>query len=107
PFIPKPHTPFQCKAQMPIKELIKREQILLKNLRREGYNVKCYDVKTAVIQTILSRGDQSVGDVIETAVKYGGTWLAWRKAVEKHRFEEGEFLKEMDENNLPWKFIKI
>ncbi|MEM2109639.1 MAG: radical SAM protein, partial [Candidatus Odinarchaeota archaeon] len=42
PFIPKPHTPFQCKAQMPIKELIKREQILLKNLRREGYNVKCY-----------------------------------------------------------------
>ena len=107
PFIPKPHTQFQRMPQMSFKELIKRESILLKNLRREGYNVKSYNVKDAVIQAILSRGDPSVGDVIETAVKYGGSWLAWRKAVEKHGFEEGKFLNEMDEKNLPWKFIKI
>ncbi len=107
PFIPKPHTPFQRKPQMPFKELIKRENLLLKNLRKTGYNVRSYDVRFAVIQTVLSRGDCSVGDILEAAVKSGGTWLAWRKTVEKFKFNEDLFLNEMTDRTLPWDFIKI
>ncbi|WEU39732.1 MAG: B12-binding domain-containing radical SAM protein [Candidatus Odinarchaeum yellowstonii] len=107
PFIPKPHTPFQRMPQTPFKELVKRESLLVKNLRRAGYNVRSYDIKSAVIQTVLSRGDRRVGDVLEMAVKLGGTWLAWRRTVKKLKFNEESFIREMSDKTLPWDFIKI
>ncbi len=107
PFTPKPHTPFQRMPQTPFKELVKRETLLLKNLRKTGYNVRSYDVKSAIIQTVLSRGDSSVSDVLEMAVKSGGTWLAWKKAVRKLKFNEEIFLGEMEVKPLPWDFIKL
>lgn len=107
PFVPKPHTPMQSEPQMPLKELLTREKLLLKELSMHGYNVKSYDVKQARIQTVLSRGDLQVGEALELAVKYGGGWSGWMKAVRDFKLDEEHYTGGMDDSNLPWSFIKV
>jgi radical SAM superfamily enzyme YgiQ (UPF0313 family) len=70
PFVPKPWTPFQWDAMMPVAEL----KDVLRRLRRSlgrlaNVQVDADSPREAYLQTLLSRGDRRVADIIETLAR--------------------------------------
>lgn len=70
PFVPKPWTPFQWDAMMPVAEL----KDVLRRLRRslgrlDNVQVDADSPREAYLQTLLSRGDRRVADIIETLAR--------------------------------------
>ncbi len=117
PFVPKPWTPFQWEPMAPIGVL--RERV--KHLRRlvgriPGARVDIESPRDAYWQTLLSRGDRRVGDIIEEVHRAGGRhWPILREREHAHRANSGKdhvpppsFWVErripLDEI-LPWEFI--
>jgi len=103
PLVPKPHTPFQWlpytgfkDVKEGIKELNRRSKILRKELSRIA-EVSIEKVEDFALQTILSRGDEDVGDLIEMG-------RATLKTAEKLGFFK--YLDEIPtDKELPWDFI--
>ena len=77
PFIPKPHTPMQWEGMAPLRE-IKRRLKFLGGLLRAEPNVRLnHEVpKWSYVQTLLSRGDRRVGDLLELVNRLQGDWQA-------------------------------
>jgi radical SAM superfamily enzyme YgiQ (UPF0313 family) len=107
PFIPKPHTTFQFKGQLPLADLLKRAKILQKELSNSGFNVNIYDPKQAHLQTIFSRGDEEIGYAMLSTVKHGKSMGAWRRSVKELKIDEEKYISEFDVIDYPWKFIKV
>lgn len=110
PFIPKPHTPFQWSAQLPLKELNDRLKFLVKNLKRLGLNYVDYlDPKWAKIQAALSLGDKKLGKIIEYVAKYGGSLGAWRRAQKTFNINLMNYsdIAKNFEEELPWSHIDV
>jgi len=59
-FVPKPHTPFQWHTFLDLKELKYKETFIRKSLSSVK-NIKIDPPKGALLQTIISRGDKSIG----------------------------------------------
>ncbi len=97
PLVPKPHTPFQWlpfggkeNVKEGLKELRKKLQFLKAESSKRGLEADISDVKEFAIQTIISRGDESVSGIFE-----GVHWRKYQK-----------FLESIDvESELPWDFI--
>ena len=76
PFVPKPWTPFQWDAMMPVPQL----KDVLRRLRRSlgrlaNVQVDADSPREAYLQTLLSRGDRRVADIIETLARADkGQW---------------------------------
>ena len=77
PFIPKPHTPMQWEGMTPLKE-VKRRLKLLGGLLRAEPNIRLnHEVpKWSYVQTLLSRGDRRVGNLLERVHRLNGDWQA-------------------------------
>src|SRR5215831_1283770 len=76
-FVPKPHTPFQWCKQEDV-DSIKRKQRMLKELgRRYRIDVKVHHAETSLLEGIISRGDRSLGRVIERAWRMGCRFDGW------------------------------
>lgn len=99
PMVPKPHTPFQwvpfggdfsLTPQENIKGLNEKIKYLKKELKRRKVDVETGNVKKFAIQTIISRGDEKVGN-----------------ALPKIRIKDFEgYLGEFDvDKKLSWDFI--
>lgn len=116
PFIPKAHTPFQWHGFDfdTLKDNIKylRSKIRLKNFKIEN-------PKTALIQYVLSQGDASLGDVIESSWRKKVPLLEWKKITPqrdlntilpwknidvgvKTEFLKDEYVKALDGDVTPW-----
>jgi radical SAM superfamily enzyme YgiQ (UPF0313 family) len=72
PFIPKPFTPFQWLPLEAEATLKRRRRILEKALRPRGVELDVLSLREAALQTLLSRGDRRVGDLLEVAHREGG-----------------------------------
>jgi len=103
PLVPKPHTPFQWLPYTSFRdvregmiELSRRSKIIKKELSRIA-NVSIERVEDFALQTILSRGDKDVSDLIEI----GRLTL---KTAEKLGLIK--YLEEIPiDKELPWDFI--
>jgi radical SAM superfamily enzyme YgiQ (UPF0313 family) len=76
-FVPKPHTPFQWSAQIgegKAREALRR---IRDELKRNGHKVSVHDPFTAVVEGLISRGDERVGELIEEAYTAGCRLDAW------------------------------
>jgi radical SAM superfamily enzyme YgiQ (UPF0313 family) len=110
PFVPKPWTPFQWEAMAGIPAL-KR---VLAHVRRRlahvpGVSVDTESPREAYLQTLLSRGDRRVGDVLERLRDASGDWWAVIRGLrgrgdhpDPDRFVHRTY--PVDET-LPWDFI--
>ena len=110
PFIPKPHTPFQWLAQLPLKELNERLKFLVKNLKKLGLNYVDYlDPKWAKIQAALSLGDRMLGKIIEYVAKHSGSLGAWRRAQKTFNISLTDYSDRAKnfEEELPWSHIDV
>ncbi len=103
PLVPKPHTPFQWLPYTGFRdvregmiELSRRSKIIKKELSRIA-DVSIERIEDFALQTILSRGDREVGDLIEIG-------RATLKTAEKLGLLK--YLEEIPiDKELPWDFI--
>ncbi len=104
-YIPKPHTPFEKATRCDKKILEKRIQYLKKNLSKLGVQFRAPSIEWDIIQTILSRYQNSLSDYLIDVENAGGNIGAfkqiWRKYAKKGCLETFE-----DSVNTPFGNIK-
>ncbi len=76
-FVPKPHTPFQWKAQNTPEEFVKKHNYLSGKLRIKGVTFNYHETLTSNLEAVLARGDRRAGAVIEAAWRQGCSFDAW------------------------------
>jgi len=78
-FVPKPHTPFQWVPLVPRQVVERRQGLLRENLRRRGIRFSWSQWDHTWLESILSRGDRSLGRIIYRAWRLGARFDAWRE----------------------------
>jgi radical SAM superfamily enzyme YgiQ (UPF0313 family) len=105
PFVPKPWTPFQWVAMEDARCLEAKRRLLERELRPHGIEVEFASAREAWAQSLLSRGDRRVADLLERA---------WREADGSlHRAlrlwpHDPEFFATREVavgERLPWDFV--
>ncbi|HEV8115300.1 MAG TPA: B12-binding domain-containing radical SAM protein, partial [Acidimicrobiales bacterium] len=86
-FVPKPQTPFQWFGQDPTAELQRKVNLLRTAARTaKGVQLKWHDPAATTIEGLMSRGDRSIGPVIEAVWRAGGTFQEWSEHFELARW---------------------
>jgi len=111
-FVPKPHTPFQWERQISVDEIRDKQAYLKKNLRNRNIAFKWHAAEMSLLEGIFSRGDEKLGDLIETAFRLGARfdgWTdyfnpgLWESAMDSCGISAGPYLREKAlSDNLPW-----
>ncbi len=115
-FVPKAHTPLQWSGREAIDTLMERTAIIKKELRRyRNLDMDFHSLYKGQVETLLSRGDYRVGEIILKAFREGEIFSAWdsefnysvwEKLIEEH--DGGLFIDEIDrKETLPWEFLEI
>lgn len=117
PFSPKPHTPLQWASFDSVQTTRDKIEKVKHRLRRKNLRPKWDNPETAMIQTILARGDERLNDVILNVYQQGGIFQEWseffitdrwKKAAENFGVNLQTYLKPIDVNQeLSWDFIDI
>ncbi len=114
PFVPKPHTVFQWAGRDSKEEIFRKTGILLNGLKKyRNIDLDFHRPEKGIIETILSRGDSSVGELIFRSFKSGEIFSAWDSEFhyevwENHVSDLGlwKFIEKLDtEELLPWNFL--
>ena len=116
-FIPKPFTPFQWESQVDEKEIVRRQQLLVKSPHMKGVILSWSDDFTAKLEAVLARGDRRLGKVLLYAYENGCVFDGWSRelnkagwlsAFERAGISADEYTRARDEDEvLPWDFIDI
>lgn len=118
PFMPKPHTPFQWRSQMPIAVLEERAKLLRTLLKDGRIDIDFHSPYMSFIETALARGDRQISKVIYRAWKKGCKMDSWEgyfdfslwlsafeeENIDPHRYVEREIPYE---EPLPWDIIDV
>lgn len=99
-FVPKPHTPFQWRAQDELSEIERKFALLKDALNMKGVNLSWHDPKTSRIEAMLSRGDRRVGEAIDRAWKLGAKFDGWHEHFDYDRWLQAFEFAGID----PWKY---
>jgi len=106
PLIPKPWTPFQWAPMEGERSLAEKRRLLERALRPLGVDVDFFSPREAWAQTLLSRGDRRVADLLERAHRETGGDL--RRALGGWPHDPEFFVSRpmgLDEG-LPWDFLE-
>ncbi|MDR2797442.1 MAG: TIGR03936 family radical SAM-associated protein [Treponema sp.] len=80
-FVPKPHTPYQWAAQMDEATARTKLDYIRSILKPRGHKVGMQDPFISVLEGLISRGDEQVGDLIEEAYRSGCRLDAWNEHI--------------------------
>ncbi len=80
-FVPKAHTPFQWYGVN--RKAEKRLKFLQKKLRSQGIDFRPESYNWSVIQTLISRGDRRIGQLLELTRHYGDSLGSYRRAFKE------------------------
>ena len=86
-FVPKPFTPFQWAPQIPVPEIIRRQNVIKEHLSRR-ISFSWHDPETSVLEGAISRGDRRIGNVIYDVWKAGARYDAWQEYMDYDRWME-------------------
>ncbi len=115
-FVPKSHTPFQWAARIPLDEIRRRIDRIRGGLRRSRtLDLDFHLASKGVIETVLGRGDDRAGELLERVAADGECFTAWDDQVhfevwDRHIEQLGltGFLGEIPlETELPWDFVSL
>ena len=111
-FVPKPHTPFQWERQISLEETYERQDFIRKRIKNRNLSVKWHDARMSFLEGIFSRGDESLGVLLETAFRKGcrfDGWSEilrfdlWQEAIAELEIDPENFMRERDTNEIfPW-----
>jgi len=114
-FVPKPHTPFQWQRQIGLEEISAKQSFFKSRLRHRNIQIKWHDARMSLLEGLFSRGDESLGPLIETAYGNGcrfDGWSdqfrndRWENAMDRLGIEPAAFLGERPpEAPFPWDHI--
>lgn len=117
-FVPKPHTVLQYSRQLADEEAM--DYIMSIRTFHYKYNnisVKFNPPRMSVVEAIISRGDDRIGEVILNAYKLGcrlDGWIEhldydkWIQAVEQAGFNISDILAPRSRDEaLPWDFVDV
>ncbi|MGD8344696.1 MAG: TIGR03960 family B12-binding radical SAM protein [Desulfobacterales bacterium] len=76
-FIPKPHTPFQWAAQLPLAESQERIRRLQGHLKLPGIHFKWQDPKVSWLEGVWARGDRRLSRLLVAAYQKGCRFDGW------------------------------
>jgi hypothetical protein len=82
-FIPKPHTSYQWEAQINEEDARKKLEYIRSGLKSRGHKVGVQDPFISVIEGVISRGDERVGEIVEEAFLLGCRLDAWNEYLKK------------------------
>lgn len=103
-FVPKPQTPFQWSKREDTKSLEKKQKFLEKEFAKIGISSKFSSVKWDFWQTVISRGDENLAELLIEVYKQGGKLGAYKSVF------KGKLGKTIDgfefTDKLPWDFIE-
>lgn len=115
PFIPQPNTVFQWERFEDIDTLRKKKEIIVRNLRGKHFKINFSNFEMNYIETILSRGDRRLSNVLESAWKNGCKMDGWNehfnlnkwiKAFQENNINPDFYINKIDINSvLPWDHI--
>ncbi len=97
-FIPKPHTAYQWVRQITPEEAQKKIDYIYKNLPKGKFKIGKHNLNTTVLEGLLSRGDERVGDLILSAFKKGVRLDAWYEHLRENQEKWEEVFREADWN---------
>ncbi|MEM9264239.1 MAG: radical SAM protein [Cyanobacteria bacterium P01_F01_bin.13] len=108
-FVPKAHTPFQWYGVN--RQAEKRLKFLQKKLRSQGIDFRPESYNWSVIQTLISRGDRRIGQLLELTRHYGDSLGSYRRAFKelKGQLPPLEFYVHTDwptKQPLPWDHLE-
>jgi radical SAM family uncharacterized protein/radical SAM-linked protein len=111
-FVPKPHTPFQWARQIDMAEIREKQDTFKRRLRGPNLHVKWHDARMSLLEGVLSRGDETLGLLIERAFQSGCRFDGWsdhfrfdlweRAMAELSIRPESELRKRPFTDALPW-----
>jgi len=114
-FVPKPFTPFQWSEQASMAELKRKRQIVCRGLENGSSRVSWREEFLCLLESVLSRGDERIGDLIESAFRNGCKFDGWHEFFSKEKWEKAftetgvkaeDYLRERPvDAQLPWDFI--
>jgi len=93
--VPKPHTPFQWRAQDTIEEMERKQEVLKRALRKKHVSLSWHDARMSRLEAVLSRGDRRLGKAILLAWRKGCRFDAWDE-----RLDYAKWVEAMDEAGL-------
>ncbi len=118
-FVPKPHTPFERSAQLSEEQALLALSKIKNALRRfRNLKVSYHSPFVSMLEGIISRGDDSVGELLLSAYRKGARLDAWEEHFDRELWRsvldgavEGavpRFLSAKNaEESLPWEDISI
>ena len=116
-FVPKPHTPLQWCRSIGPKEVLDKQSLLRGLLKPYRIEFRCHNVKLSMLESLLSRGDRPVADLIESAYRNGARFdgwdehfndEAWQIALDSWPYEQADYRSEIPlDARLPWDHIKV
>ena len=102
-FVPKPQTPLQWSKREDTKSLEKKQKFLEKELSKIGVSSKFSSVKWDYWQTVLSRGDSRIAELMVYVYKNGGKIGAYKSAQKELGINVSKFVDGFDmSEKLPW-----
>ncbi len=112
-FVPKPHTPFQFCRQVSVEEAEEKAKKLY-DIRKYGF-LQVHDPRKSLLEGVLSRGDNRLGEVVLGAFENGAVFDEWHEEFDYGKWEETfadtgisphEYMRSRStEEELPWDHI--
>ena len=117
-FIPKPHTPYQWELQISESDGLDRIMQIRNRLRGKRCKITYHAPFTSVLEGVVARGDDRVGDIIHRAFTKGARldaweehidWKLWREVLSESGWDVvGQTLKGRSLHDpLPWDSIDL
>ncbi len=111
-FVPKAVTPFQWVGQDRLESLYRKQNRIAARVRR-GVRFKHHECETTFLEGVFSRGDRSLGAVVERAFRLGARFDGWaehfnldiwqrafrEEGIDPNRFAYGDWATD---RRLPW-----
>lgn len=94
-FIPKASTPFQWEPMVDKVDLVEKIKFLRNKLNKKGINFSWNDENLSLLESVFSRGDRRLSDVLITAWEKGARFDGWGDF-----FDINTWLESFRENNI-------
>ena len=76
-FVPKPHTPFQWEPQISYEEILEKQEILRRELKKRKINFKWQEASMSFMEGVFARGDRQLAKVLIKAHQLGCRFDGW------------------------------
>ncbi len=99
-FVPKPHTPFERSAQLSENDAFLALSKIKNSMRRyKNIKVSYHSPFTSLLEGIISRGDDNIGEIIIDAYRRGARLDAWEEHFDRELWKS--VLDARDDGSIP------